>query len=125
MLHATERVHDRVTEAHIRDVPVAEDLSTKDLQRDAGFLVRLVQLVVLAVFVPGILLVAFAGVIRGEYAVFASLFVTALGAFMVRVAYPFGGLRSAGIAWLVAGTMAFLVGVHTFYISVRGKPAPA
>jgi hypothetical protein len=121
VLHGANKVHDRISGADVPDVQVADHVSTKDAQRDAGVLVRLMQLVMLMVFAPGILLVLFATLIRGEFAIPAGVVVSALGGLMVCATFPFSNLSGMGAAWLVAATVAIAVGVHAVVVGLRGR----
>jgi hypothetical protein len=102
-----------IDHAHVRDVRIADGVSTRGVQRDVGLLVRLMQLVLLAMWLPSIMLagVGARALMRRDFERVAGLVAIAAGALNLVMAWP--PLPFAPGAALVAasGLIGVIVGI--------------
>jgi hypothetical protein len=79
-----------IDHAHVRDVRIADGVTTRGVQRDVGLLVRLMQLVLLAMWLPSIALagVGVRALVRRDFERVAGLVAIGAGAINLVMAWP-------------------------------------
>jgi hypothetical protein len=101
-----------VTHAHIRDVQIAEGVSTQGVQRDVGLLLRLLQLVMFAAWLPSLMLLGLGLRARDdrEVDVLGALGAICAGTINIAIAWPLTHIALGTVLLTASGLAAIGVG---------------